>query len=95
MIEGELSPPPFRFFFLSLWVSSVLHVTNLRLWCWLNEGLRGCLDLNHKAVCEGFGDVNNEGGARWGSEGVSGGSARMVMKVEQDEALGGHLGVGN
>ncbi|KAK8519726.1 hypothetical protein V6N12_030088 [Hibiscus sabdariffa] len=56
--------------------------------------VRGCLDLNHKAVCEGFGDVNNEGGARWGSEGVSGGSARMVMKVEQDEALGGHLGVG-
>ncbi|KAK8991003.1 hypothetical protein V6N11_062029 [Hibiscus sabdariffa] len=54
-----------------------------------------CWGLNYEVASECFGDVNCEGGARWGSGSVSAGSARMVMKVEQDGALGGHLCVDN
>ncbi|KAK8477671.1 hypothetical protein V6N11_058282 [Hibiscus sabdariffa] len=57
--------------------------------------VRECWGLNYEAAGEGFEDVNSERGARLGFGGVSADSARMVMKVEQDEALGGHLGVGN
>ncbi|KAK8605782.1 hypothetical protein V6N13_102554 [Hibiscus sabdariffa] len=55
--------------------------------------VREYMGLNYEAAGEGFGDVNSEGGARWGFEGVSASSARIVMKVEQDGAFGGHLGV--
>ncbi|KAK8529649.1 hypothetical protein V6N12_060426 [Hibiscus sabdariffa] len=54
--------------------------------------VREYMGLNYEAAGEGFGDVNSEGGARWGFEGVSASSARIVMKVEQDGAFGGHLG---